>query len=67
MALKFKGPLKMHLKASQVVLMVKNPPATAVDVRDSGSVPGLGKSLGEGHSKPTPVFLLENSMDRGAI
>ena len=47
--------------------MVKKPPATAVDVRDSGSIPGLGKSLGEGHSKPTPVFLLENSMDRGAI
>ena len=46
---------------SQVVLMVKNPPANAGNVRDVNSIPGLGRSLGGGH-----VSYLENSMDRGA-
>ena len=32
--------------ASQVVLVVKNPPANAGDLRDSGSIPGLGRSPG---------------------
>ena len=35
--------------ASQVVLVVKNPPANAGDLRDSGSVPGSGRSPGRGH------------------
>ena len=34
--------------------MVKNPPSNAGDV---GSVPGLGRFLGEGNGKSTPVFL----------
>ena len=34
--------------ASQVVLVVKNLPANAGDVRDLGSIPGLGRSLEEG-------------------
>ena len=29
--------------------MVKNPPANAGDTGDSGSIPGLGRSPGEGH------------------
>ena len=33
---------------SQMVLVVKNPPANAGDIRDVGSIPGLGRSLGEG-------------------
>ena len=32
--------------ASQVALVVKNPPANAGDVRDTGSIPGLGRSPG---------------------
>ena len=32
--------------------MVKNPPANAGDIRDAGSIPGLGKSLGERHGNP---------------
>ena len=32
--------------------MVKKPPANAGDVRDMGSVPGLGRSLGGGHGNP---------------
>ena len=33
-------------KASQVVLVVKNPPANAGDRRDSGLIPGFGRSPG---------------------
>ena len=32
---------------SQVVLVVKNPPANAGDIRDAGSIPGSGRFLGE--------------------
>ena len=32
--------------------MVKNPPANAGDIRDTGSVPGLGRSIGGGHETP---------------
>ena len=45
--------------------MVKNPPASAEDVRDKGSIPGSGKSPGGGHGNPLQYFCLENSMDRG--
>ena len=40
------------------------PPAG--DVRDSGSITGLGKSPGEGHSNPFQYSCLENLIDRGA-
>ena len=46
--------------------MVKNSPASAGDVRDEGSIPGLGRSLGEGHGNLFQYFRLENPMDRGA-
>ena len=32
----------IYRRASQVVLMVKNPPANAGDIRDAGSIYGLG-------------------------
>ena len=38
--------------ASQVGPVVKNLPASAGDVRDVGSIPGLGKPLGGGHGSP---------------
>ena len=54
-------------RASQVALVVlKNPPANAEDVRDTGSVPGLGRSPGGGHGNPLQYSCLEKSMDRGA-
>ena len=31
--------------------VVKNPPANIRDTRDAGSIPGLGRSLGEGNNK----------------
>ena len=37
---------------SQVVLLVKNPPASAGEVRDSGSIPGSGRSPGGRHGHP---------------
>ena len=46
--------------------MVKNPPASAGDVRDAGSVPGFGRSSGGGHGNPLQYSCLENPMDRGA-
>jgi len=35
-----------------VALVVKNPPATAGDVRDAGYIPGLGRYSGGGHGNP---------------
>ena len=52
--------------ASQVLLMAKNPPADAGDIRDVGSLPGSGRSPGEGHSNPLQYSCLENPTDRGA-
>ena len=51
--------------ASQVVLVVKNPPANVGDIRDAGSIPGLGRSPG-GHGNLLQYSCLENPMDRGA-
>ena len=52
--------------ASQVALVVKNPPANAGDVRDVGSIPGSGRSPGEGNGNLLQYSCLENTMDRGA-
>ena len=46
--------------ASQVVLVVKSLPANAGDVRDAGSIPGLGRSPGGGHGNPFQYPCLEN-------
>ena len=49
---------KNRLYFSQVALVVKNPPASAGDVRDVGLILGSGRSPGEGNGNPpTPVFL----------
>ena len=60
------GLLYLDVQASQVVLVVKNPPANAGDVRDVGSIPGSGRSLGGGNGNPLQYFCMENPMDRGA-
>ena len=51
--------------ASQVAPVVKNPPANAGDIRDTGSVPGLGRSPEEGNGNLLQYSSLENSTDRG--
>ena len=53
-------------KASQVALVVKNPPANAGDIRDSASIPGLGRFPGGRPSNPLQYSCMENPMDRGA-
>ena len=52
--------------ASQVALVVKNPPANAGDVRNADLIPGLERSPGGGHGNPLQYSCLENRMDRGA-
>ena len=51
---------------SQVALVVKNPPTNAGDIRDEGSIPGSGRSPGEGNGNPLQYSCLENPMDREA-
>ena len=46
--------------------MVKNLPANAGDSRVMGSIPGLGRSPGEGNGNPIQYSCLGNPMDRGA-
>ena len=43
--------------ASQVVLVVKNPPANVGDIRDAGSILGLGRSLGGGHETHSSILV----------
>ena len=52
--------------ASQVALEVKNLPADAGDVRDSGLIPGSGRSPRGGHGNSLQYSCLENLQDRGA-
>ena len=49
--------------ASLVAQLVENLPA---NTRDLASIPGLGRSLGEGKSYALQYSCLKNSMDRGA-
>ena len=46
--------------------VVKNLPANEGDIRDTGLIPGLGRSLGGGHGNPLQYSCLGNPMDRGA-
>ena len=46
--------------------MVKNVLANAGDPGDVGSIPGLGRSLGEGNGNPLQYSCLENPIGRGA-
>ena len=49
-----------------MALVVKNPPASAGDIGDLGSIPGLGRSPGGRHGNPLQYSCLENPMDRGS-
>ena len=49
-----------------MMLAVKNLPANVGEVRDTGLIPGLGRSSGGRHDKPLQYSCLENPMDRGA-
>ena len=49
-----------------VLIVVKNLPANAGDIRDMSSIPGSGRSSGGGHGKPLQYSYLENPIDKGA-
>ena len=55
----------VNIKASQVALVVKNPPAKAGDSGDMGSIPGSGRFSGGGHGNSLQYSCLENPVDRG--
>ena len=59
-------PIQPLYKASQVVLVVKNPPANAGNARDVDLIPRLGKFPGEGNDNPFQFSCWENPKDRGA-
>ena len=46
--------------------MVKNLPTSAGNIRDEGSIPGSGRSPGEGHGNPLQDSFLGSPMNRGA-
>ena len=52
--------------ASLIALVVKSPPANAGDLRDPGSIPGLGRAPGGEHGNPLQHSCLENPIDRRA-
>ena len=54
------------LLGSQMALVIKNLSANAGDVRDTGSIPGSGKSPGGGNGDPLQYSCLENPINRGA-
>ena len=51
---------------NQVLLVVKNPPASAGDTKDASLISGSGRSPGEGNGNPLQYSCLENPIDRGA-
>ena len=52
--------------ASQVVLVIKKPPANAGDIRDASLIPGSARSPGGVNGNPLQYSFLENSTGRGA-
>jgi len=66
--LTFKAMIKdklIHLRGDQVVLVVKNPPANAGDIGNSGLIPGWGRSPGGGNGNPLQYSCLGIPRDRG--
>ena len=51
---------------SRVALVTENTPASAEDLRDTGSIPGCGRPPGGGHGSPLQYSCLENPLDTGA-
>ena len=56
----------IYIQASQVELVVKNLHANAGDIRDMGSISGMGRFPEEGHGNPLQYPCLENLIDREA-
>jgi len=58
--------MRLSVGRAIVALVVKDTPARAGDIRDTGSIPGLGRSPGGGHGNPLQYSCLENPVARGA-
>ena len=56
----------LQFRASQVAVVVNNPPANAGDLRNASSIPGSRRSLGGGNGNPLQYSCLETSLGRGA-
>ena len=56
----------LRFRAFQVALVVRNLPANEGDIRDTGSIPGSGRSPEGGHGNPLQYYCLGNPMDKGA-
>ena len=52
--------------ASQVALVVKNPPANAGNTRDADSIPGSGRCPGKGHGNSLQYSYLGNATENGS-
>ena len=53
----------MAIEGFPRMLVVKNPPANAGDITDTGSVPGSERSPGGGHGNPLQSSCMEYPMD----
>ena len=53
-------------RSGKVALVVKSPPTNAGDIREAGSIPGLGRSPGGGNVNPLQYSCLENPMNTRA-
>ena len=62
-----KGIHAFHFLGFPAVLVVKNLPDNAEEIKDMGSIPGSGRSPGGGHGNPLQYSCLENPMDGGAL
>jgi len=56
----------LSIRASQVPVVVKNPPTNTGDMRDVDSIPGSGRSPVGGHGNSLQYSCLEKPRDRGA-
>ena len=62
--------IKIHNKAFYIGLDFpsgSDGKASVYNPRDLGSIPGLGRSPGEGNGNPLQYYCLENPMDGGAL
>ena len=54
-------------QASQVALVVKNPPTNVTDIRHEGSILGSGRSPGGEHGNPLKAFLPGESQGQRSL
>ena len=66
-ARKYSSLACIKLGTSQVVLVVKNPPANAGDIRDAGSVPGREDSPGGEQDNPLQYSCLEDPQGQRSL